>query len=486
MSHSGKISIHKSDKASDKHREAGNSHFVQKEFQKALIYYNKAITYANTKNVICLAYANRSAVFFELKRYEECLKNIEWARENKYPASKMSKLDERENKCKELMAKTDKPEDLWKYFKLSYPANEKIPWIANCIEMRTTEKFGRGIYATKDLKAGDVICVDEPIINGFMESSDVTGSGMGDSYYMHCYHCFKSCMLNLIPCIRTNAIMFCSTECRQKLYAKGLNMDTLLDTFMCENVKTLAVIMDGFGGKKNFDDFLKHNDIKTLNKTIFDYDFSNADDPKNKENLVKCFLSLKSTDYMIGNFCLSQSHLPKEILHHILGIRHLNQQFTYYSDIGNSFAIDGKSISVFVGLLNHSCLPNVNSFSIDNKVSVVVLKPIKAGEQLFRSYCNHIFHTFGNNLLGMTMQYDFNCDCKACTDDDVMKFFPIVLQRFPTTFMSRDNLEVAKDLLKEGNHYINTNSKTPEEIKYYIYTNFAIFEVFAYYSTFPC
>ena len=83
------------------------------------------------------------------------------------------------------------------------------------------------------------------------------------------------------------------------------------------------------------------------------------------------------------------------------------------------------------------------------------------------------------------MKYDFDCDCKSCTHG-VQKFFPIVMQRVPSTFMSRDNLEVAKDLLKEGFHYINTKSKSPEEIKSYIYTNFAIFEVFAYYATFPC
>ncbi|KAL7037596.1 hypothetical protein ACKWTF_009295 [Chironomus riparius] len=477
MLHSGKVSIDKSDILADKHRVSGNSHYAQKDWMKALICYNKAITFANSKNVICLAYANRSAVFLELKRYEDCLKNIEWARQNKYPKDKMSKLDEREKKCKELMTKNVKPEDPSKFFKLSYPANEKIPFIANCVEMRTTEKFGRGIYATKDLKAGDVISIDEPIIHCFREFFDE----LGDAYYMHCYHCFKTCMLNLIPCVRTNILMFCSPECRQTLYAKGLNMET----FMCENVKTLANIMDGFGGKKNFDKFLKHNDIKTINKTIFDYDFSNADDPKNKENLVKCFLSLKSLkNYNIGNFCCSQSHLSEKALHHILGIRKLNQQLTYYSDIDHSFIKSGNSISVFVSLLNHSCVPNVNSFSVDNKVSVVVLKPIKTGEQLFRSYTNHVLHIF--DKLELILTYEFKCDCIACTDDDVKKFFPLELNRIPSTFMSRDNLTEANELLKEGNYYINQNSKTQEEINRYMHTNFAIFDSLAYYSTFPC
>jgi len=377
MSHSGNISIDKSDKVANKHRESGNSHYSQKEWLKALIAYNKSITCANSKNVICLGYANRSAVFLEIQRYEDCLKNIEWARENKYP-NKL-KLTEREKKCKELMEKAVKHEDPNDFFKLSYPANEKIPWIADCLKMRTTEKYGRGIYATKDLKAGDIVCVEEPIIHCFKDISN----DLGDAYYMHCYHCFKTCMLNLIPCIRTNALMFCSPECRQALYAKGLNMET----FMCENVKTLAVIMDGFNGKKGFEDFLKHNDIKKLNKTIFDYDLSDSKDPKYKEKLVTCLMSLNSKkNFNIGDFCLSQNHLSDTNRNHILGIRSLNQQHTYYYDGEHTAVFSGNSISTFVSLLNHSCVPNVNPFSVDNKVAVVVLKPIKAGEQLFRSY----------------------------------------------------------------------------------------------------
>jgi SET domain-containing protein len=144
--------------------------------------------------------------------------------------------------------------------------------------------------------------------------------------------------------------------------------------------------MDGFSGKKAFENFLKNNDIKKLNKTIFDYDLSDSKDPKYKEKLAICLMSLKSMkNYTMGN-CLSQNHLTDKNRNHILGIRHLNQQHTYYYDGEHKAVYSGNSVSVFVSLLNHSCLPNVHSFSVDNKVAVVVLKPIKEGEQLFRSY----------------------------------------------------------------------------------------------------
>jgi len=82
-------------------------------------------------------------------------------------------------------------------FKLSYPANEKIPWLVDCVEMRVTEKFGRGIYAKHDLKAGDIICIEEPAVN----------YADGDNAYFRCYNCFKANAMSLIPCDKTGKIL---------------------------------------------------------------------------------------------------------------------------------------------------------------------------------------------------------------------------------------------------------------------------------------
>jgi len=151
----------------------------------------------DSKELLSKGFAKRSAVYFELKRYEDCLKNIEWARENGYPKEKLPKLKEREVKCKKLMKESmDVQEDLWNFFKLSYPANEKIPWLVDRVEMRWTEKYGRGIYAKEDLKAGDIICIEEPAVNYAHEHNT----------YMRCFNCFKTNALNLIPCDQTGKI----------------------------------------------------------------------------------------------------------------------------------------------------------------------------------------------------------------------------------------------------------------------------------------
>ena len=183
---------YKSDEKSNEFRLIGNDYFRDRNWFFALFNYNKSIAYAKSENLAALGYGNRSAVYFEVKLYEDCLATIQLALENGYPANKKAKLIEREANCKELMTKgiDEEAEDLWDFFKLSYPANEKIPWIVDCVEVRRTKKYGRGIYAKQDLKAGDIICIEKPVFNYTKEENG----------YYHCYNCFKAKAMNLIPC----------------------------------------------------------------------------------------------------------------------------------------------------------------------------------------------------------------------------------------------------------------------------------------------
>ena len=55
---------------------------------------------------------------------------------NGYPEDKLHKLKERADKCKEMMKESNnKEENLWDYFQLSYPANKKVPWIVDSVDI---------------------------------------------------------------------------------------------------------------------------------------------------------------------------------------------------------------------------------------------------------------------------------------------------------------------------------------------------------------
>ena len=184
----------KCDERAQKFRGTGNEFFQKENWNNALLYYNMSIVNAKSKAAASLGYGNRSAVYMKVGSFEDCMKNIQWALDNEYPEDKMSKLLERKERCEKMMSESTLPNiDPWDIFELSYPANKKIPWLVDCIELRTTEKDGRGIYAKQDLKAGDIICIEEP---AFHFSNDM-------GRYMRCYNCTKTRHLNLIPCDKT-------------------------------------------------------------------------------------------------------------------------------------------------------------------------------------------------------------------------------------------------------------------------------------------
>lgn len=70
----------KSGYACETFKERGNVSFRQKNFQEAIVNYNKALCYAVAESQLSLLYANRAAAYLEVQRYKECLENIEFAK----------------------------------------------------------------------------------------------------------------------------------------------------------------------------------------------------------------------------------------------------------------------------------------------------------------------------------------------------------------------------------------------------------------------
>lgn len=189
----------KCDDKAGKFREEGNDNFRFGEFYEALIAYNKCLSYATeNSDQVALAYGNRSAVYLHLKMIEKCLENIQLAKDHGYDKSKLTKLLDREEKCKEILkqemenVQRDARDD---FFNLSYPPNEKIPFIVECLQLREDEKYGRYLITNTDLHAGDVIAVEEP----FYKFIDKEFS------FSRCTNCLKPNHLSLIPCTKCSS-----------------------------------------------------------------------------------------------------------------------------------------------------------------------------------------------------------------------------------------------------------------------------------------
>jgi hypothetical protein len=90
----------KKESKSLKYKEFGNKCYSKKDFRETVTLYNKALCHATSNLQLSLLYANRSAVYLEVKKFEECLENIQLAKTSGYPQEKMAKLIAREENCK--------------------------------------------------------------------------------------------------------------------------------------------------------------------------------------------------------------------------------------------------------------------------------------------------------------------------------------------------------------------------------------------------
>jgi hypothetical protein len=261
-------------------------------------------------------------------------------------------------------------------------------------------------------------------------------------------------------------------------YAKSIKIDLSLN----HDMKMLSELAAPFGGYKKLNKFINKKNLKEQKRTIFDYDLSDSQDPNFKRNLMTCFWSLLSKEnHMVSNGSLDIfNYVSAKTANHLLGIVFLNTfQCKYKCNI-----IDASSIGLFRSLINHSCFINASFVHIDNKLVTVVVRPVKAGEQLFQSYYNTCSpdHAIFREL---TMKmYDFECDCQKCIDNHQYK--PIQISN-PMTFTNRKCLQIAKEILKREWHFINTNTNDmPEVISENIYQGVITLIIVAGFATFPC
>lgn len=186
----------KSNNQSDLHRLEGNKQYADRHFYEALKLYNKSLCFAEENSeILSKNYGNRSAVYFECQLYEKCLNNISLATTgNNTVENQMKKLSQRKQMCLEKLKnkqevdhQSDSSSD---FLKLSYEANKKNSWIVNCLEVKSSDKFGRFVTASKELKVGSVIAFEEPYLKVIKPSN----------HYNRCSFCLEDNLLDLIPC----------------------------------------------------------------------------------------------------------------------------------------------------------------------------------------------------------------------------------------------------------------------------------------------
>lgn len=239
--------------------------------------------------------------------------------------------------------------------------------------------------------------------------------------------------------------------------------------------------------------------------TIFDFDFSNPNDPMYEKNQVLSSISLQNTVVFMkmgktliraeSNRFANKHPKLKELWrkHESFLNELLEKVFTsfyitnigawsskevslpaagFYEELMQQMSLHpqrpgmhqenvGQGVFPFFALLNSSCDRNVANIVVGNKLITYACRPIKSGSQLFRMYVEP-FYNFGpatQRRAKLKQEGGFWCECEACKNDwptyeGLRAVDPFFQYETPRTFSSQDT---AKKTVARNNAYIDQN-----------------------------
>lgn len=388
-------------------REKGKTFFVQGKYFEAMNQFSNGLSGAEFgTSEMGMAYANRSACFLRLNMLEECLLDIEMAKKSNYPKHLMPKLNERAAKCSSLM----KDEQFkWEQFsvrepKLSFSEHAKLAGVADCLKVQKNDKFGRHIITTCDLKIGQTVLVEKPY--SIQIQRDYS------KCRRRCLNCFKECV-NMIPCKDCVGALFCNNDCEEKSFHKyecnrpgTLSRKETFELVLGMFFNIDATFADVNDLMKAVDMFLKGQDVlRSTNaaERSFGSIFQLApnhekQDPHHLTRLraatdVAIITIMRHPEFKRKYNTLKFRRFLQHLILHLFHIAEHSYDLVEYTQENSNEPMQNYSLVEFAkGMypfgcyLNHSCVPNVFCFFVDSRLICKVIRPIKKGEQLFRSY----------------------------------------------------------------------------------------------------
>ncbi|XP_057661790.1 SET and MYND domain-containing protein 4-like isoform X1 [Diorhabda carinulata] len=346
------------------YRKEGNKCYAQKNLLKSLEFYTKSLCTATPgSREYGLALANRSAVTFEMKEYENCLKDIDLCFNTDYPVDLIPKIyfrkadcyyesgrkddfdkcieeiqrflsitlvDDRDKhlekleqikkskiKCNNVEVQRDNFNDLPEF---SEGENSSFAYASSKIKMGYDKTRGRHVVATKNISKGDVLFVEKAFIFApvFKENKEF--------YSFKCYSCLKD-IISSVPCASCTLCVYCNEKCRttswnecHKWECKGMQANIWYDLGIAFPAfkAVLKGVKSGFRTiKGDFGEDLKKFGDKTDNYPYFNRLVSNIYKGKNAAPyilmaaIVVTYLK-KYTDFFV--WFLKQKNCPRNDL----------------------------------------------------------------------------------------------------------------------------------------------------------------------------
>lgn len=392
-------------------RMKGNMKFRMGEISEAMNLYNRSLCFAELKSEnIALAYANRSACFFQLKMYKETIIDIALAKDAKIPERLLPKLDERKQQCENLMAVIEVAHK--NPIKLSYEASQQYPCMANVLEIKSNEEFGRHLVAKCDIPAGRTVLIESDFLS--VSSNDE----------IVCYTCFRS-KVNFIACPKCPDVAFCSIDCCRQHSTHDWECGTFFADLHHQvqfQMQALLLAIETFSSVESLMEFVE-NILKEKPATIP----SSVHDAKSKYHF---FFKLA------GSTTFQSKHLAqaKQVYENVMMLPKVKALFDsenkrcflmhlvthHFLIIKNNALVGGNPwsvVSVFniLSMVNHSCAPNIYHPRHGKQQCCVTIRPVKSGQQLFISYLSpNDRSTKEQRQLKLKSSWGFDCKCERC------------------------------------------------------------------------
>lgn len=390
-------------------RDEGKKLFAQKDFITAMQEFNRCLMFARSgSQEISLALANRSACFYHLNMPDECLHDIELAKASNYPTHLQTKLDDRASRCQALKNQNVEPNHcVIREPALSFCEHQRYAGVADCLKIQQNDEFGQHIRTICDLDIGQTVLVEPPF--------SIVPTKFSIQNRDRCFYCFNQ-LKNFITCTDCLKGFYCDADCMERAHHRiDCNMDVIADEK--EQIEIELVVKTFLNINAAFAD-------ANILKNIVDLLLRDGDIPDDLPPAQRSFcllfklpnvmhgkcpdeqlseLKRKSTSayQMIESFPdiklkYSSIELQRFIQHLIL---HLFSFVGYAIDLNGTIRTDSKPFLASYSLehyasgfysfgchINHSCVPNVSWFCAGNRMVCNVIRPIKKGEQLLRSY----------------------------------------------------------------------------------------------------
>lgn len=398
----------KSNQRSMELRNAGNEKFLSGNMLDAMRLYNQSICFAEVGSEnIPLAYVNVAACFARLQMHDKALRSIELAKQANLPDRMRQKVELLEKRSQTLIDSIERRPNYSP--KLSYEADENYTSIANVLEIKHNDVYGRHVVAKSDIPVGKIVLLEECFIACTSHGHDM------------CYTCYRQ-MDNFIPCSNCVDVLFCSADCmdRNLMHKCECGTESVTDNIIFKlTVEAVLVAIETFSGVENLMDFIDKNvcgdNSDKLPPSVHD-----------SESKFHFYLKLTKTGmfhdqllfdlYKVYNNVLTvnkiadlfDSEEKKRFLMHL--VAHI-----YYVNRANAIGSENirKVINIF-SMINHSCAPNLYTRYAGRVHHCVTIRPVKKGEQLFINYLGTQKQSLNQRSAELKSKWDFLCNCDKC------------------------------------------------------------------------